>query len=90
MIFLKEFFSDLRYLYRDGVSGKILIFLMSFICSFFILGLPFFIYKAQENKKTWDAFLVEHHCKEIGFMSGGYKTSAKTGYLCDDGKQYWL
>lgn len=46
-----------------------------------------------QDREEWQRFVIEHHCKVIGEMSGsstgnGY-IPAKTGYLCDDGVTYW-
>lgn len=43
----------------------------------------------NEDEKEWLQFRREYHCRIVGEMTGGYKTSPKTGWLCDDGKTYW-
>lgn len=52
--------------------------------------------------KKWDRFVVDHHCKVVGRLSGDLvpvfggdgkvgvgATPDKTGWQCDDGVTYW-
>lgn len=41
------------------------------------------------ESEDWKKFQIDHKCKVIGYSSAQYRTPAKTGYLCDDGLQYW-
>ncbi len=67
-----------------------------------LIGLTILSIIEDKNRTEW----LNHHCKEIGIMSGSSTTgvgvsgngtvsvvpvfiSGKTGYQCDDGKQYW-
>lgn len=70
------------------------------------IGIAIAIAIAIDTNSRWRQFATEHHCREIGEMSGsatmgvGIGTNgsvsvvpviepSKTGYVCDDGRQYW-
>lgn len=55
-----------------------------------MLGGAIIALAASHNEdEVWLQFRKERHCRIVGEMTGGYKTSPKTGWLCDNGMTYW-
>lgn len=71
--------------------GKAIVFL---IIAALVISVGWLVIKSAIAHQDW----LDSHCMVIGEISGSYVyssnghsgwTSGKTGYKCDDGKEYW-
>lgn len=64
----------LEEMLADGAGRLVLAFLV-----LLALLIPATFYVAEEDRKQWDAFAVQHACKKVGELSGSTETAVGFG-----------